>query len=177
MNRKLFFTTVTAIVVGMAGQGLMAQQRSVADRRQHPGVGFWAQQSSSRRVSHALDYSRSLQDYSQRAKTVEPAVAKLHVEEIGRDLEVAKKQIAMEHKEAEKTGDKEAIADLEKIAKSLKTAEEAHADCKAHCEQGSIDTAQLATSAEAVTKALQPVSKTQKQMIKRQHPGTSSKTN
>jgi len=176
MKQHTLWMTVAMIAMAVITQDAMAQRRSVADRRQHPGVGFWAQQSSSRRIRHALDYSRSLTDYAQRAKMVTPEFAKIHVEEMGRNIAVAQKQLAVQRKEAEANGDKATVTDIDKISKDLKVATEAHASCKEHCEKGQIDTSQLLQSVGQATKALQSASKSQKQMIKRQHPGTSTKT-
>ena len=173
MNRRTLCITVAMIVVAIVGQDAMAQKRSVADRRQHPGVGYWTQQSSSRRIGHALDYSRGLSDYAQRAKTAQPEFARSHVEEIGRNITVAQKELIVQRKEAEASGDKSTMADIDKITKDLKAATEAHANCKEHCEKGHIDTVQLSESAAKVTKALQAASNTQKEMIKRQQPDAS----
>ncbi len=163
-----------AIAIGV--QDVSAQQkRSTADRRQRPGQGFWSNQAASRRVGHALDYSRGLSNYAQQAQSVQPDFAKIHVEEIGRNISVAEKLVSEELKAAEKSDDKQTIADLKKVIQDLKEAKTAHAKCKEHCEQGEIDTTKLSHSAHEVSKSLQSAQKTQKEMMKRQHPGTTQK--
>ncbi len=176
MNRRTLCITVATIAMAVIVQDAMAQKRSVADRRQHPGVGYWTQQSSSRRIGRGLSYSRGLSDYAQRSKTLQPEFAKSHVEEIGRNITIAQKELPIQRKEAEVSGDKATMADIDKITKDLKAATEAHANCKEHCEKGHIDTVQLSESAAKVTKALQAASKTQKEMIKRQQPHASEAT-
>lgn len=84
-------------------------------------------QQSSARIGHALDYSRSRSDYAQRAKTVTPEFAQTHVEEIGRNITVAQKELTLQRKEGEASGDKETITN---IAKDVKAASEAHANCE-----------------------------------------------
>ena len=175
MNRKTLCITVAMIAMTVTMQDAMAQKTSsVADRRQHPGAGFWSQQSSARRIGHALDYSRSLSDYAQRAKTVTPEFARSHVEEIGRNITVAQKELIVQRKEAEASGDKATMADIDKITKDLKAATEAHANCKEHCAKGHIDTVQLAQNADNVSTALQAAVKTQKEMMNHQHLDTSA---
>ncbi len=177
MKIRMLSLAAIMMTIAMGVQDVNAQQkRSTADRRQRPGQGFWSTQAAARRVGHALDYSRGLSNYAQHAQSVQHDFAKVHVEEIGRNITVAEKLVSEELKVAEKSDDKQTIADLKKIVQDLKVAKTAHEDCKQHCEQGEIDTAKLSHSAHAVTKSLQAAQKTQKQMIKRQHPGTTIKS-
>lgn len=152
------------------------QKRSTADRRQHPGQGFWSNQAASRRVGHALDYSRGLSSYAQQAESVQPDFAQTHVDEIGRNISVAERIVTEELKVAEKNEDKETIADLKKIIHNLKEAKTAHEHCREHCEKDDVDTAKLSHSVSQVTKSLESAQKTQKEMMKRQHPATSKKS-
>lgn len=177
MKQRVVCLGVALLVLVLTMQDASAQKRSVADRRQHPGKGFWSNQSASRRIGHALDYSRGLSDYARRAQTVDRGFATSHVEEIGRNISVAEQQLSVVRKEAEQSGDKQTVADIDRIAKDLQAATAAHADCKKHCEQANLDTAQLDRSAGEVTKSLEAAKKGHKQLMKRLDPEPTTETN
>lgn len=172
MNRRLFILGMTVLTLALTSHDASAQRstRSTADRRQHPGKGFWSNQSASRRIGHALDYSRGLSDYARRAQVVDRDFAKSQVEEIGRNISVAEQQLMTVRKDAEQTGDKTTVADIDRISKALKAAQSAHADCVKHCEQANLDTTKLDKSAAKVTKSLEDAASTHKQMMERLHP-------
>ena len=69
-NRSVMIGAVAVLAAFMTvgGMDAFSQQggrSSTAERRLHPGGGFWANDAASRRIDHALDYSRGLQRYSQ----------------------------------------------------------------------------------------------------------------
>lgn len=107
------------------------RSRSARDRRQRPGKGFWANQRASRSLRHARDYSRDLYLYSRQAVVVSPTVAKAESENLGRNIDLAKKEVAAIRKEYE--GNKEvasALAGIDKhIAKAAETHKSLHEEC------------------------------------------------
>ncbi|MFH5802798.1 hypothetical protein [Alienimonas sp. DA493] len=66
-SSRLFYGAVAAfaVVIAVGGTEALAQEggRSSVERRLHPGRGFFSNDAASRRIGHALDYSRGLQRY------------------------------------------------------------------------------------------------------------------
>ncbi len=178
MNRRKMIrvSAAAAVALGLVPGRSWAQKRSVAERRQHPGKGYWSNRSASRRMGHALDYSRSLSDYARRAEAVDPEFAKAQVDEIGRHISVAQQQIETVRKEAAQRGDKQTVADVDRIRAELNDSAKAYAHCKEHCAKTHVNTAQLSKSADRVTKSLESASKVHLQTMKRLYPEASSGT-
>ncbi|MCA9076952.1 MAG: hypothetical protein KDA93_18140 [Planctomycetaceae bacterium] len=170
ITQRVFCVGMALLVLAVTMQDASAQKRSVADRRQHPGKGFWSNQAASRRMGHALDYSRGLSNYARQAQTVDHGFATSQVEEIGRNISVAEQQLSVVRKEAQQSGDKQTVADIDQIAKDLTAASTAHADCEKHCQQANLDTTKLDRSAGEVTKSLESAAQRHQQMMKRLHP-------
>ena len=120
-----------------SGSTVIAQQtgihrsRSATDRRLRPGKGFWASQRASRSLRHARDYSRDLYRYSRQAVVVSPQVAKAESENLGRNINLAKKEVAAVRKEFE--GNKEVISALAAIDKHIAKAAETHKNLHEEC--------------------------------------------
>lgn len=114
-------------------QEAAAQQRPLnrVERRLHPGTGFWENQRASRSIRHARDYSRDLYRYSRDAQVVRPDVAKSESEELGRNIDMAKQELAAVGKAYE--GDKEVQTTLEAINKHIAKAAEVHKQLHEEC--------------------------------------------
>lgn len=135
--KSMCVVAFTLLVVGAVGFVLpsvaQAQHSAVWKVLGHdpPNWPFADHQGAARRIEHAADYASDLQGYVvQSPKKPDPAVVKEISEEIGRNVQAAKKHFA-----AMKVGaDKETVAAVEKIEKHLTDAVEHHKqvmDCMA----------------------------------------------
>lgn len=138
MSRSKFNQCVLCIAIAtIAGltvtQDAVAQQRirSTAERRQHPGKGFWENQRASRSIQHARDYSRDLYRYSREAQVVSPEVAKAESVELGRNIERAQKELTTVGKQH--ANDKQVQTALESINKHIAKAAEVHKTLHEEC--------------------------------------------
>ncbi len=144
MSRRKLNQCVLCIAVAMiAGltmvQSADAQQRprSIVERKQHPGKGFWENQRASRSIQHARDYSRDLYRYSRDAQVVSPEVAKAESVELGRNIEMAQKELAAVGKQHE--GDKQVLASLDSINQHIAKAAAVHKTLHEECCKDSPD--------------------------------------
>lgn len=112
-----------------------------------------ANRSAARGVRHAIDYSRDLRQYSGDVKKVKPDVAKAHAAEIGRNLNVAKKDFAQIRKEA--GTDKAVAAHLDAIEQHLTNATKLHKDMENCCQKDDVPTGELMTCCDGVIEELE----------------------
>ncbi len=131
---------------------VQSRRRSIAARRQHPGKGFWANQRASRSLQHAQTYSCDLYNYSRGATLVVPEVAKTESENIGRNLEAAKREFATVR--AALGGNKEALVALDGIGKHLNKAAETQKSLHEECCKDSPDSGVCAGCCSDITKEL-----------------------
>lgn len=129
------------------------QRRSVAERRQRPGQGFWANQRASRNLRHARDYSQSLYSYSRGVEAMQPEVAKSESEELGRKLEATKKELDAVSKEV--GDDKDAQAALKTIGDHLNKAMVKHKELHTECCKEEVDGTVCAMCTSEITKELE----------------------
>lgn len=133
LNQSVLFFGLATIAGLALVQNADAQQRprSPIERRLHPGRGFWENQRASRSIRHARDYSRDLYRYSRDARVVRPEVAKSESEELGRNIDKAKKGLTAVGKQY--VGDKDVQAALETINKHIAKAAEVHKQLHEEC--------------------------------------------
>lgn len=131
---------VTAVVV--TGSAIAVAQKSgggvVGGDRLRPGT--WNSQNSqrsSRSVGHARDYAGDIYRNSRDSKRIEPTVAKAQSEELGHNITIAKKEVAVAQKEA--GSDAATLAKLKSIDQHLTTAAEHHEMLHKECCKTSID--------------------------------------
>lgn len=120
----------------------MAQpRRDSAANRAHAGHGWanrntWAHQSASRRMGHAIEYSRDLRSYASYPRVVQPQEQPAFVpvtpysvivtEEVGRNIAAARQDIAQAKKAPKVADDADARKSFETIEKHLSAAAEQH---------------------------------------------------
>lgn len=129
------------------------QRRSIAERRQRPGQGFWANQRASRNLRHARDYSQSLYRYSLGVEIMQPDVARSESEELGAKLEATKKELAAIRKEV--GDDNEVQAALQAIEDHLTKATAKHKELHAECCKEKVDGAVCAICTNDIIKELE----------------------
>ncbi len=145
---------VSAFMATDVSQTLAQRRPSVADRKQHPGKysTWWPRQRASRSMRHARDYSRDLYYYSRDAATIKPEVAKSESEQLGKNIEAAKKELATVRKQA--GSDKDTLDALQVIEKHLASAAETHKTLHAECRKESVDVGVCANCCNQITKEL-----------------------
>lgn len=131
---------VTAVVV--TGSAIAVAQKSgggvTGGDRLRPGT--WNSQNSqrsSRSVGHARDYAGDIYRNSRDSKRIEPTVAKAQSEELGHNITIAKKEVAVAQKEA--GSDAATLAKLKSIDQHLTTAAEHHEMLHKECCKTSVD--------------------------------------
>lgn len=130
--------TAMVLATAFAAVEVSAQKpRSAAERRQHPGQGFWANDRAARRLTHARDYSTGIGSYATRAQIVQPAVTKSESEEVGRNLAAAGRELRVVRKAV--ADDKAAIATIDSLSKQLAVAEKQFELMNAECCKASVD--------------------------------------
>jgi len=128
------------------------RSRSTTQRRQRPGKGFWANQRASRSLRHARDYSRDIYRYSRQAEIISPQVARAEVQNLGRNINLAKKEIAVVRNGFE--GNKEVISALAAIDKHIAKAAETHKKLHEECAKDAPDGHMCASCCSDITKEL-----------------------
>ena len=88
-------------------------------------------------LGHARDYAGDIYSYSRDAKRIEPTVAKAQSEELGHNITMAKKEVAVAQKEA--SGDAATLAKLKSIDQHLTTAAEHHEMLHKECCKTTVD--------------------------------------
>jgi len=155
------------------GAGTLSAQKkpSIAERK-FRNLPYWTHRAAQRRIDHALDYSQDLRQYAEEAESIDPAEAKLHAEELGRNLSAAQKRVADAKKQAGTDKDAETVKDLDSISKGLSTAADQHAACMEACKQDSVDGKMVMHCCQIITAELQKAKKTYSRVMQRQHPGS-----
>lgn len=173
-RREFVFGGCLAVGSVAAGARSLYAQKvgSIAERRQRPGKGYWTHRAAQRRIDHALDYSQDLRQYAEEAESIDPAEAKLHAEELGRNLSAAQKRVADAKKQAGTDKAAETVKDLDSISKGLSTAADQHAACMEACKQDSVDGKMVMHCCQIITTELQKAKKTYSRVMQRQHPGS-----
>lgn len=118
---------------------VFAQKDAGAKARGEATVPFWSSRYSSRRLHHARDYARDFHGYLVENPKPDPVVVKEVTTEIGRNIEEAKKHLAIMKKDF--ASDKDAVAAIENLEKELAVAFDHHkllCDC---CAQATVDAA------------------------------------
>lgn len=158
----------------------LAQPRNAAANRLHAGHGWanrntWGHRQASRRMGHAIEYSRDLRGYAAYPRTVQPQervvvpVAPYPVivtEEIGRNISAAQRDIARVKKAADPK-DAETKASLEKVEKHLVAAAEQHSKMEECCSGPECDGEMLAGCCEAAEKELEAAKAENDKLIKK----------
>ncbi len=91
-------------------------------------------QSAGRRINHARDYVRDFRSYAAEAPKVVPMLGPEHVEEVGRNIVAAKKDLAGVKKDA--NGDKDILTRVAAIEKHLDAAAEQQKMMHDCCKEG-----------------------------------------
>lgn len=126
-------TRVSLLVAALAAALLLTSPASAQHDATWKGLGMKgpSHQGFSRRMQHAADYSRDLHAYVHPPGKPAAAAVKGVVDELGRNLEAAKKHLADMKKDY--ADDKATTAAIEKLGKRLDNAfalhKEAHACC------------------------------------------------
>lgn len=175
IKRRLFILAASVAALALvANLEIFAQKRArpTAERRLHPGRGFWANKAASRRIDHALDYSRGLYEYAQQAQTIDPAEARVQAEELSRNLDAAKKRLDEARKEAEAEKDSETVVDIDSINKHVFAASKQHEKCMAECKKKEVNGESVMHCCQTITSSLGDAKKEHSRVMKRLHPGT-----
>lgn len=139
MNTKPFGKIAVALaalftVSSFAARPASAQGneiRSTAERRQHPGSGFWANQRTSRNIEHARDYSRSIGRYATQAPSINPVITQSESQMLGLQLQGIKRDMGIVREGYignPKVVDQVKVID-DKLAKASETQKMLHTEC------------------------------------------------
>ncbi len=138
MNRSLVLSAVVAVATIFALPNAMGQSYRDAGSKAH---GKFNSGSASRSMQNARSYSREYREYARSAPRVEPEVTKETTDAIGNYIVKAQKHMAWMRKEATKANDKDTLASLDSIDKSLADAAKSHKDMCDLCMKDNIDAA------------------------------------
>lgn len=105
-----------------------------------------------RHLEHASDYSYDLNAYVHQNTKPNPQVAKTMADELGRNLEAAKKHLASMRKA--NANNKAALASIDKIEKHLTDAFAQHEDAHACCIDENFDKAKVMACCQDLSKAI-----------------------
>ena len=153
----LICVTVAAVLAGLPTD-VRAQHSAVWKVLGHDPDGwssFTDHQGAARRVEHAADYASDLQGYIVETPKPDPVVVKEMANEIGRNLEAAKKHFASMKKAA--TNDKETVAAIEKIEKHLSEAFDHHKMVMECCTNEDFDHIKTMTCCSGLSKEISKV--------------------
>lgn len=153
MRMAVGLAVATAVTASVVPAAYAQRPRSTAERRLHPGRGFWANERASRNLRHARDYSRGIYDYSQRAARIESPVAKSESEQLGRNLDAAQRELDVVR--AEFPTDEETLASLKAIDDHLARAAKTHEILHAESSKDSVDGNHCAACCIDITKNLE----------------------
>lgn len=156
---KLAFGLAAMVVfTALQSQVASAQKiRSTAERRQHPGKGFWANQRASRNIQHARDYSRSIGQYVTEAESISPTVAKAESEALGSRIEAIQNELVIVRKE--NADSPEVLEQVKGIETTLNRAAETCAMLHAECCKDTINGQVCGDMAGKITATLDQVAK------------------
>lgn len=124
-------------VSAVAMQADAHEKRSVAERRQQPGKGLWANERASRHLGHARYYASGLGSYASAARSVQPRIAKSESALIGSNLAAVSKELRTVRKEV--ATDESAAAAIARLTTRLAQAKEQFKVLKAECSNATID--------------------------------------
>jgi hypothetical protein len=134
------FGMITLALAAMFAFGSFAAQpasaqgkkiRSTADRRQHPGGGFWANERTSRNIQHAQDYSRSIGRYTTQATTINPAITQSESQMLGMQIQGIQRDMGIvreSHVDNSQVVAQVKVID-DKLAKASETQKMLHTEC------------------------------------------------
>lgn len=114
---------IAAVLMGTAITSVWAanpQGASGEGKAWAAGLNKYRGQSAGRRIRHAREYVGGVQHYTKRTPQIVPMIAPEHVEEVGRNIDAAKKDLA-EIKKGN-ADDKSIVARVESIEKQLDAA-------------------------------------------------------
>lgn len=189
-NKLLAIALAVTSVATVADSAMAQRTRSTADRRQHPGGGFWANDAASRRISHAQDYSRGLQRYSQymvqpnqpagqpqpAGQTANVVVQPSHemtttyVREIGNNIAGAQERLLEVQAEAKRNEDQLTLDSLKSISQQLSSAAAEQKKCMEECKSGNMDMNAIMERCQAMTSALDKAKAEHEKLMLRLHP-------
>lgn len=138
-TRRILLGTALAVGVGLilSPSALYAQKDAGSKARGEHSVPFWSSRASSRRITTARDYARDFHGYIVANPKPDPAVVKEVTTEIGRNLDEAKKHLAVMKKDF--ADDKDAVAGIEGLEKQLAAAFDHHKLLCECCEKQTFD--------------------------------------
>ncbi len=114
---------VAAVLIGTAITSVWAanpQGASGEGKAWEQSAKQWRARTAGRRIRHAREYVGGVQHYTKRAPKIVPMIAPEHVEEVGRNIDAAKKDLAAVKKGS--GDDKAIVARIESIEKQLDAA-------------------------------------------------------
>lgn len=155
--------------------------RDAAANRLHPTnqLGAFGHRQASRRIGHAIDYSRDLQGYASYPRAVQPQqpatvpVTPYQVivtEEVGRNISAAQRDIARLKKAPAAAKDPEAQKSFEAIQKHLNAAAEQHATMMDCCNGEECDGEMLMKCCDAAIEELEKAKAENDKLMKRLYP-------
>lgn len=137
--RKSLLVWMLVLMVPASAVSVATAQKPAGWKIEGDYSPFWSNQAAARRLRHAADYSRGLSAYAKATKKVAPDAAKSEADELGHNLEAAKKEFARIREAAD---DKEIRALLDSIDQHLTKASEQykklHVECHGDCHAGAI---------------------------------------
>jgi uncharacterized membrane protein YdfJ with MMPL/SSD domain len=135
---QILVAIVAALAIALpTANSAFAQKDATSKARGEHSVPFWSSKASSRRISHARDYSRDFHGYIVANPKPNPVVTQEVTKEIGDNLEAAKKHLSQLKKDF--ADDKDAVAGIESLEKQLAAAFDQHKMLVACCETTSFD--------------------------------------
>lgn len=86
---------IAASSIAMNSPAAFSEQRprSVAERRQSPGKGYWENHRVSRNIQHARDFASSIHRYATQAPSFNRQVAKAESEILGQQIESTSREL------------------------------------------------------------------------------------
>ncbi len=172
MNAKPFGKIVVALAALLTLNSLAAlpasaqgnQTRSTAERRQHPGGGFWANQRTSRNIQHARDYSRSIGRYTTQAPSINPVITQSESQMLGLQLQGIQRDMGIVRETH--IGNPQVVEQVkvidDKLAKASETQSMLHAECCKETPDGKV----CGDMATKLTAALDEIAKDHAKLMK-----------
>ncbi len=181
---KGIMTTALGVAL-LVPAAAFAQPRNSAANRAHPGHGFanregWQHQNASRRIGHAIDYTRNLRNYA--AAPVPQAVPqpqppaesypRIVTDEIGRNVAAARKELEVAKKAPAVAKDPEAAKSFAAIDKHLAAAAEQHKTMMECCSKEEVDGEMLMKCCDDAIKHLEEAQAENRKLMQRLYPAS-----
>jgi hypothetical protein len=179
-------TAAFGTMILISASDATAQQRgNSAANRAHAGHGWanrnaWAHRNADRRIGHAIEYSRDLRDYATVPRTEQPASVPMGrypvvvTEEVGRNINAAKQDLAAAKQAPAIKDNAEAQQSFAAIEKHLDAAAKQHAEMMNCCSGDECDGEALVKCCEAAIGELEKAKAENSKLMKKLYPEAKS---